>query len=97
MSTHLVPQRFTAEEAYDFFQETTKNLDQETLHTQVKLEFRHEMDGVYWDQLSLDAQHKWERYRTPAESDPETSTDSAASELEDLSKPVIVPCVQSTV
>ena len=73
MSTHLVPERFTAEEAYAFFQETTKDLGQETLLTQVKLEFRHEIDSVYWDHLSVDVQRKWENYRTPAESDPEPS------------------------
>ncbi|KAF7796731.1 hypothetical protein EIP86_007914 [Pleurotus ostreatoroseus] len=96
MTTHLIPQRFTAEEAYAFFREATKDLGQETLLTQVKLEFRYEIDSVYWDHLSLDVQRKWDYYRTPAtESDPEKSADGAASESGDLSKPVVVSCIRN--
>ncbi|KAF7796730.1 hypothetical protein EIP86_007913 [Pleurotus ostreatoroseus] len=100
MTNHLIPQRFTAEEAYAFFQETTKDLDQETLLKQVKLEFRHEFDSAYWDQLPFDVQRKWDRYRTPAtENDPGTSED-VVSESEPLSKSFVLLCdkvVQITV
>ena len=93
MTNHLIPQRFTAEEAYAFFQETTKDLNQEILLTQVKLEFRPEFDSAYWDQLPLDVQREWDCYRSPAiEHDPETSADGVVSVQEPLSQPVVVSC-----
>lgn len=67
MTTHVVSQRFTAEEALRFLGDVTATLDQAELQTPVKLEVSEDF-GCYWDKLSSEQRNKWEHLRTPKES-----------------------------
>ena len=68
MTTHVVDDRFTAQEAYQFFQATTTQLPDDVRKTPVSLllNFDGMTDaGVYWSKLSASDQTVWGRHRTP--------------------------------
>ena len=68
MTTHIIDDRFTAEEAYQFFQATTAYLPDDVRKTPVPLlvGFDAMVDaGVYWSKLSASDQMVWGRHRTP--------------------------------
>ena len=68
MTTHVVDDRFTAEEAYQFFQVTTAYIPDDARKTPVSLvlNFDGMVDaGVYWSKLSASDQMVWGRHRTP--------------------------------
>ena len=68
MTTHVVHDRFTAEEAYQFFQATTAYIPDDVRKTPVSLDldFNGMIDaGVYWSKLSALDQMVWGRHRTP--------------------------------
>lgn len=68
MTTHIVNDRWTAEEALLFFNEIRTGLTPEVLDSNILLEAN--LDCVdnpelYWRRLSLDLQNKWKAYRPP--------------------------------
>ena len=68
MTTHVIHDRFTAEEAYQFFQTTTAHLPDDVRKTPVRTDvcFDAMKDaGVYWSRLSASDQMIWGRHRTP--------------------------------
>ena len=68
MTTHVLDDRFTAEEAYQFFQATTTHLPDDVRKTPVSLllNFDGMIDaGAYWSKLSASDQMVWGRHRTP--------------------------------
>lgn len=67
MTTPVVSQRFTAEEALQFLRESTATLDQAALGAPVTLKIR-EFSDCCWDELTPEQCSEWERYRAPARS-----------------------------
>ena len=68
MTTHVMDDRFTAEEAYDFFRDSTHRLPEDTLKTRLELVIGFDAmadSDVYWSKLSPPLQKTWARYRTP--------------------------------
>ena len=68
MTTHVITRRFTAEEAYNFFQETTSGVPEEVMKTPTPLELGFDAmvdSGVYWSKLSLQDRAVWASHRTP--------------------------------
>ena len=68
MTTHVLDDRFTAEEAYQFFQATTTHLPDDVRKAPVSLllNFDGMIDaGAYWSKLSASDQMVWGRHRTP--------------------------------
>ena len=69
MTTHVIADRLTAEEAYRFFRDTTANLPDDTAKAGVvlKVGFEAMVDSdVYWSKLPPQLQAVWGRYRTPS-------------------------------
>ncbi|KAH9944555.1 uncharacterized protein BXZ73DRAFT_39441 [Epithele typhae] len=71
MTTYVIHERFTAEEALRFFKDTTTQVSDEALNTKFltpETEARRISTGdVYWSRLSPQDQEFWKRYRTPPE------------------------------
>ena len=68
MTTHVMDDRFTAEEAYHFFQAATDQLPEETMKTRFSLEVGFDAmvdSNVYWSKLSPQLRATWIRHRTP--------------------------------
>ena len=68
MTTHVVNDRFTAEEAYDFFRDNTNHLPHDTLKTHLELRIGFDAmadNDVYWSKLSPQLQEAWARHRAP--------------------------------
>ncbi|KAM5531272.1 hypothetical protein V8D89_015073 [Ganoderma adspersum] len=68
MTTHIVSQRFSAEEALEFFRCETEDLPRNVREAQLVLSFEGEaMDSsdVYWSRLSPQCQAQWAWLRTP--------------------------------
>lgn len=68
MSTHVIEERWSAEEALAFFNETLAGLSPDVLDSSVTLQF--DLDPLddpdrYWNQLSADLQCMWKMYRPP--------------------------------
>ena len=64
MTTWVVPQRFTAEEALEFLSNATAALSKEALDAPVSLEIiKH--DNEHWEKLSPEAYKIWSRFKTP--------------------------------
>ena len=64
MTTWVVPQRFTAEEALEFLNNATADLSKEVLAAPVILEIINH-DNEHWEKLSPEAYKIWSRFKTP--------------------------------
>ena len=64
MTTYVVAQRWTAEEALRFIRSIMTTLDEKTLQELVVLR-RPEYFDEYWESLSPENRAKWAPYRTP--------------------------------
>ena len=64
MTTYVVAQRWTAEEALRFIRSIMATLDEETRQELVVLR-RPEYFDEYWERLSPENRAKWTPYRTP--------------------------------
>ncbi|KAI1794200.1 hypothetical protein LXA43DRAFT_1118910 [Ganoderma leucocontextum] len=68
MTTHVVSQRFSAEEALEFFRRETKDLPRNALEAHLILSVEGEAmyySDVYWSRLSPQLQAQWASLRTP--------------------------------
>ena len=68
MTTHVISERFSAEEALKFFRDNTTTLSPDTLDTPVtvKLDYIAINDPeVYWLKLPPSLQTSWSQFRTP--------------------------------
>ncbi|EJF65250.1 hypothetical protein DICSQDRAFT_152498 [Dichomitus squalens LYAD-421 SS1] len=68
MTTHIVSQRFSAEEALAFFKASTKDLTQDALEASLELTMEYEPlydSDVYWSRLPSELQARWICHRTP--------------------------------
>lgn len=61
MTTWVVPQRLTAEEALEFFRNIKDGLD---LNAPLKLKIAQRRDE-YWDRLTPETYRSWSQFRTP--------------------------------
>lgn len=68
MTTHVISQRFSAEEALEFFQSETKDLAQDVIGGHLVLSIEGQAmnsSEVYWSRLSPQRQTQWASLRTP--------------------------------
>ena len=67
MTTHILPQRFSAAEAYEFFSALMQELPDSTLNMQVTIAADLEAlrSNAYWERLSPEFCERWAEYRTP--------------------------------
>ncbi len=68
MTTHIVSQRFTAEEAQAFLQSVMNRSPRDVLTVRLKLAPRYDAmsySDVYWSKLSPQLQKSWSELRTP--------------------------------
>ncbi|KAH9944565.1 uncharacterized protein BXZ73DRAFT_39566, partial [Epithele typhae] len=66
MTTHVLHERFTAEEALCFVRDTTSHLSAETLDAKCSTELNWSVTSdAYWSRLSPQDQATWRRHRTP--------------------------------
>ncbi|KAH9944558.1 uncharacterized protein BXZ73DRAFT_39962, partial [Epithele typhae] len=66
MTTHVVHERFTAEEALRFFRDTTARISAEALDSKCPSDLDWSVTSdVYWSRLSPQDQATWRRHRTP--------------------------------
>lgn len=64
MTTHVVSQRWTAEEALEFLRSVMETLDAKTLQEEVVLGIP-SLVYDYWGKLPPELSDKWAPYRTP--------------------------------
>lgn len=68
MSTHIIEDRWSAEEALAFFEEIVEGLSPDALNSSVTCQFDLELlddSDLYWNQLSAEMQCMWKMYRPP--------------------------------
>ena len=70
MTTHVVSQRFTSDEASTFLTEVIQRLPDTIRHSRVTLavDFSHLASNTYWQQVPTGFVEIWKEYREPAES-----------------------------
>ncbi len=64
MTTWVVDQRLTAEEALEFFRDIVDDMDDEALESPISLELTQYRDD-YWKMLPPEICCTWSRFRTP--------------------------------